>query len=301
MSQPATRKKTRKAPKSGTKTNEDPPSDTSPEADKQPRDTLGKDLHEGSDRTDDSVSTLSGATSEQTPSQDTSTPTPDADISPPNLDTSPPILPASVEIYLQAATDRFEKMLQKSIDKIVKKLESVEDNLAASLEFERNRIDGLYQHQQRVETELAELQVEVCKLRDEVTAQKEAANKNERFSRRNNIRLVGIAETSPTSKEDTIKIVEEIISTKFSITTKVERAHRDGMKKDGKPRHILVKLLSYREKVDIMKKCRDVLKSEVYFIADDLSKVDLQEKMKWSKNVQSLYQNGVKLRFFAGK
>ena len=130
---------------------------------------------------------------------------------------------------------------------------------------------------------------------------KEAANKNERFSRRNNIRLVGISEAGANQKDNCIKIVEGSISSKFAIITKVDRAHHDGIKRAGKPRHVFVKLLSYRDKVDIMSKAHRVLQGEEYFITDDLTKVDLLEKMKWSKHVKDLYQKDTKLRFYAGK
>ena len=80
---------------------------------------------------------------------------------------------------------------------------------------------------------------------------------------------------------------------------KVERAHRDG-KKVEKPRHILVKLLSYREKAEIMKKAREVLKNEKCYIVDDLTRADLAEKKKYKKEVQDLFAKGTKLRFYAG-
>ena len=82
---------------------------------------------------------------------------------------------------------------------------------------------------------------------------------------------------------------------------RVERAHRDGRRFDDKPRHILFKLLSYRQKVDVMRRAREVLKDEAYFFVDDLTPSDLQEKQKHVKKVQELYQQGTKLRFFAGK
>ncbi|XP_071483932.1 protein SpAN-like [Diadema antillarum] len=72
---------------------------------------------------------------------------------------------------------------------------------------------------------------------------------------------------------------------------KVERAHRDG-KRGEKPRHILVKVLSYREKVDIMKNARKKLDKENFYITDDLTRADLDEKRRWSKQVQHLYAQG---------
>ena len=95
--------------------------------------------------------------------------------------------------------------------------------------------------------------------------------------------------------------MENIFQRKFDGEMKVERAHRDGKKLEGKPRHVLVKLLSYRDKVEIMKSSRVVLKDEKFFIVDDLTKKDLEEKRKYREEVQGLYQHGTKLRFFAGK
>ncbi|XP_072173113.1 uncharacterized protein [Diadema setosum] len=129
--------------------------------------------------------------------------------------------------------------------------------------------------------------------------QEAEVNKAERFSRRNNCRFVGIPE-SRSEEEDCIEIVENILRTKFKADIKVERAHRDG-KKGDRPRHIIFKTLSYREKVQIMKASRQALQEEKYYVTDDLSKRDLETKRKHAKEVQELYKKGVKLRFYAGQ
>ena len=81
----------------------------------------------------------------------------------------------------------------------------------------------------------------------------------------------------------------------------VEHAHRDGRAPHGRSPHILVKLLSYRDKIEIMKQAKSALKDTGYFILDDLTKADLTEKKKWSKQVKELYDQGKKLKFSAGK
>ena len=142
---------------------------------------------------------------------------------------------------------------------------------------------------------------EITQLKSKLELHAMAANKNERFSRRNNVRVIGIPEAQEGEREDCIKIAEDILQKKFNINSKVERAHRDGRRYEGKPRHILIKLLSYRDKVDVMRRARDTLKNDRYFIVDDLTPIDLQEKRKWVKEVQTLYATGTKLRFFSGK
>ena len=145
------------------------------------------------------------------------------------------------------------------------------------------------------------MEKEIVELQLEVQRNKVANNKSERFSRRNNVRLVGVPEAPQGVREDPVTIVEEILHTKFNVNTKVERAHRDGRKVDGRPRHILLKFLSYREKVDVMRRARETLRDENYFFTDDLTPTDLEEKKKWSKRVQEMYNKGTKLRFFSGK
>lgn len=84
----------------------------------------------------------------------------------------------------------------------------------------------------------------------------------------------------------------------------VERAHRDGRVYRGKgaprPRHILVKLLRYTDKVNLLKCWRQSLKDESYRVVEDLTKIDHEEKKKWSQEVSDLYEKGVKLRFSGG-
>jgi hypothetical protein len=123
-------------------------------------------------------------------------------------------------------------------------------------------------------------------------------NKVERFTRRNNIRIVGY----PESDGEKVKaIVDDIFTSKFGMeNVEIERAHRDGKVINGRPRHILIKLLRYSDKVNIFTTWRVSLKGESYRIADDLTKVDLEEKRKWTEEVTVLYKQGVKLRFSGG-
>ena len=81
----------------------------------------------------------------------------------------------------------------------------------------------------------------------------------------------------------------------------IERAHRDGRSRNGKPTHVLVKMLSYQSKVRVLKACRTALEGSSMYILDDLTAVDRQEKLKWKSEVKTLYEQGTKLRFRAGK
>ena len=217
----------------------------------------------------------------------------------PNQQVNP--MPPNLEAYFKSATASFEKMIKSAVDSFIAKLGQMEESLGASIEFERKRIDDLKEKQGKFEERMEKMEKELQELRLEVSRNTVANNQSERLSRRNNIRFIGIEEATPGERENCAEIVEEILRSKFAAPTKVERAHRDGKKVDGRPRHILVKFLSYRDKVDIMRRARDTLKTERYFIVDDLTQTDLKEKKKWNKQVQDLYKDGTKLRFYAGK
>lgn len=224
---------------------------------------------------------------------------------------SPPVSPApdmdtsnvsivGMQQYFKTATEGFEGMIRKAVDSLIENIKRVEINLAESIEFESKRVSELEKKNASLEKRMSELENELAPLRVLAASNAAGINKAERFSRRNNIRLVGYPEAADQQHEQCIEIAEDIVHGKFEIDLKVERAHRDGRRTE-RPRHILIKLQSYRHKVDIMRKARSTLANEAFFFTDDLTKDDLMEKRRWSAEVKKLYAQGVKLRFAAGK
>lgn len=205
------------------------------------------------------------------------------------------VTPSALAEYIKGASCNFEQMMNKAMKNMLESLQKVEK----ALEFEGLRINDLEQKNKELKSRLGKMEKAYNDLEQRVSNQDREANKAERFSRRNNLRIVGIEESTGDQTEDCVVKVEDILSTKFNMNIKVERAHRDG-KKGDKPRHILVKTLSIREKVDIMKKSREALNKEKYYIVDDLTLADLTEKKKYKKQVQDLFMKGTKLRFYAG-
>jgi len=95
----------------------------------------------------------------------------------------------------------------------------------------------------------------------------------EQYSRRNSIRISGITENKD---ENTDELVMKTIKEKLNIditTNDIDRSHRVGLRKPGKPRQIIVKLVRHNKKVEILKN-RKVLKniSTNIRIYEDLSK-----------------------------
>ena len=192
-----------------------------------------------------------------------------------------------------ASTD-FEAFVRSGITDIRNKLESLE----LSIEFQSQRTSDLEQRMTPLEIHVKELQKKVDAMESKIKNSEEAENKLERFSRKNNIRIVGIKKESG---ENTLAIAAKVFEDFFHIQPRVERAHRDGASNTGHPQHILVKLLSYQDKRDIMARRRDVLKDQSFFITDDLTKKDLEEKRKYAKEAADAYCRGERLHFSAGK
>ena len=176
----------------------------------------------------------------------------------------------------------------------------VETELGKVIEFQSSRIDELEKKNKALDKKTENMEKEINLLREKVLHLEGDINKGERFSRRNNFRIVGVKEAENPSQEDCVSIAEGILRDKFGLAVRVERAHRDGAKRDNRPRHILVKTLSYRDKLQVIKGAREKLKNAGFFLVDDLTKKDLDEKRKWAEKVKSLYNSGMKLRFYAG-
>ena len=215
----------------------------------------------------------------------------------PEQQKAPELSTQSINDYFKAATADFERMIKRAVDSLIDRIQNVEK----AVEYQSVRADELEKRNKLLEERVAAMEKEVSSMKDQLSCHAVEVNKAERFSRRNNFRIVGVPEAKDNAREDCPKIVEKIMKEKFGMDTKVERAHRDGRKANDRPRHILVKMLSYREKVEIMKNARKNLARESFYVIDDLTKPDLEEKKKWGKEVKELYAKGTKLRFFAGK
>ena len=98
----------------------------------------------------------------------------------------------------------------------------------------------------------------------------ERLNKLERFSRRNNIRVIGLPHNKD---EDYLSLTKNLLRDKLNLNdVKIERAHRDGPKIPGKPQHLLFKLNCYQDKLDIRRRQRQASQGENFLCVDDLTK-----------------------------
>jgi hypothetical protein len=108
--------------------------------------------------------------------------------------------------------------------------------------------------------------------------------------RRNNLRLDGLMENETESWEETelkvIKVFENNLNIK-GVT--IERAHRTGKLGSKSPRTIVMKLLNYKDKVQILKnahklKGTDIFINEDYSIETMMIRKKLIEEMKVNRS-----------------
>ncbi|KAJ8030140.1 LINE-1 retrotransposable element ORF1 protein [Holothuria leucospilota] len=200
----------------------------------------------------------------------------------------------------EAALDNFKKVVEESVSSLHDGINQLKVDLGQAIEFQAKRIDDLESKMADISSDHTNFHAKISRLESALEQKDEELNKLERMSRRNNFRIVGYPKLHQENVEDIVR--DEIIPLfGDSNGIVVERCHRDGRGFNGRPPHILVRCLSYRMKVNIMKNRRTVLNGKDYFIVDDLTKMDLAERKKWAVQVKQLYEQGTRLRFSGGK
>ncbi|XP_065664779.1 uncharacterized protein LOC136086409 [Hydra vulgaris] len=105
-------------------------------------------------------------------------------------------------------------------------------------------------------------------------------------SRRNNLRIDGVKENDGESWEDSEMKVNKIFENYLGLKgIKIERAHRTGQKNSVKPRTIIIKLLDFKDKIDILKKTTNLKGKNIYINEDFCAETvqirkNLREQMK---------------------
>ena len=183
----------------------------------------------------------------------------------------------------------------ESIIPLYRRIDKLEESFNSSLEFESKRISEL---ESRIK-ELENITTLLDKADKQLSDHSEKINKLERFSRRNNVRTIGLPQDK---NEDCMVIVSKLLTDRFDMPNiQLERAHRDGPKTPGRRQYLLVKFNGYQDKIKVLRLQRQVLGDQSFFCVDDLTCLDLQEKRRWSEQVRRCYHNGKKYRFVAGK
>ena len=117
--------------------------------------------------------------------------------------------------------------------------------------------------------------------------------KNERFFNKNNLRIMGIKHFH---YENCVNIAKALFKEITDRDINIERSHRDSCMATDKDRHILVKVASYQDKLEIIKKANQVLKGRPDYLTDDLHHNILRKKIVSCEN--HFFSTGLRLRFY---
>lgn len=181
--------------------------------------------------------------------------------------------------------------------RMVKEFESLQQEFSKTIDDLRQSVEEIKAENTALKQRCSSLENRLKILEDNRLSHSQLINKNERFSRRNNIRIVGF---TTQDGENCLEIAKKVLNEVGIQDCRLERAHRDGRSVPNRDRHILVKLSYYQDKVTTLKHAREALSSKRYYIIDDLTKIDLAEKRKYKSEVQELFQQGTRLRFTGG-
>ena len=182
---------------------------------------------------------------------------------------------------IQDNNERLEKLNKETVDLKIsletsqeifeKKFQKVNDNLSKQKQKHKEDINELWKDNDQLCERLRDL---------------------EDRSRRDNLRIDGIAELENETWEQTEEILHNLFKEKLELENiSVERAHRVGNKGKNNKRTIVLKLASFKDKLKIISEARK-LKGTNISINEDYSKETLEiRKEKW-KEVKELRKNG---------
>lgn len=188
------------------------------------------------------------------------------------------------------AEESFQLALKKSVDAAV----------ASAVEPFNKKLAEFEQHVPRVtdlEKKINDLESRLSAAQEEAKLAINKANDNAQYSRKYNLRFIGIEEKKD---ENCTELIVAFCKEKLGIVVPanaIDRAHRVGKKSEGKTRAILVKFMNYNSKlmVCIQKK---LLKDSDFYINEDLTYINMKlfcHARKYASNIKSTWFSDGKL------
>ena len=164
--------------------------------------------------------------------------------------------------------------LSMRLDEVVKSVQSIK----TSLGFTQKNMEEL----KPVQAELIKTNKEIERLNSNLSSQSLSLEYMENQSRRNNIRVNGILESSRETWEEAEVKVKDAVKTKLGIDIDIERAHRVERKhRQGKesnqPRTIVCKLRDWKQREQVLRKARKEKPSGIH-ISEDLALATLKKR-----------------------
>lgn len=165
-------------------------------------------------------------------------------------------------------------------------------------------VNGLKNKVQSIDAQISDVNpaIQSNSVQRQIEELSDHLNSLERKSRERNLRLIGYPEEP---NENCLELVKYIIHDVLRVDGYVEVAHRTGraVVRDGHrmPRHIIFRMETVSQKLDILYYQRQALFRESHFITDDLTQKDLQTKRRLKPVIDQARQEGKRWKFKNGK
>ena len=176
----------------------------------------------------------------------------------------------AVKAAIESITSRFEHLERKIISTIEMRFDRFESRLFS---IER-RVDQVQEEITGLRTECEEKSQLVSHLSQRVDELYTLLDDREQYSRRDNIRIVGLDEKKNETIEECAALVQDFFQQELKIEDKIDIsiAHRLGKPRDGQSRPIICRLVKRSHKSTIMRGRKELRekKSKIY-ISEDLT------------------------------
>ena len=153
-----------------------------------------------------------------------------------------------------------------------------------------DRIDVLESSNKQIELKLMALSFRDTENTKKIIDLQEEALRAECYSRRQNLRIFGLAEKAWEKWDDTAKIVTDFLVNTLGIPPNkviIERAHRIGPASARKPRPIIARLLKFEDKFEVLKK-RGNLKDTKIRLEEDFPIIIVERRRKLMPSFQAI-------------
>eukprot|EP00111_Clytia_hemisphaerica_P011819 TCONS_00034738-protein len=217
----------------------------------------------------------------------------------------------NVRTFIAANTTLIQDSLsemRKSIESLTTRIGKIEttvkehdgkiNEIERSIEFTQNLLDDKTaemdrQIDQKLRLEVRNLNNCIYTSNKQLDFYKEKLRVLEDRNRRNNLRVDGIKENANESWEESEAKIEDFLKTTMKIEQDIliERAHRMGKKDRERPRTIIFKLQSWKDK-EIILKNSNKLKNTGFFINEDYSDETMAIRKNLFKDMKKERDNG---------
>ena len=168
-------------------------------------------------------------------------------------------------------------------EKLSTRMRELEENMESRIMELEEKNDELTKTVEQIESENSEVNHELKMMRDQMLKIKSHAVSNEQYSRKNNVKIFGLADAAGDAEEKCAEVVLNLLNSKLDVKLRPEQiavAHR--VRSRAKPAPMIVRFSDHATKMAVMRQ-RKTMKGSGKSIGEDLCR-DLMEVYNRVKN-----------------